>query len=151
MILSKTSLSTNVILLGIPPLSLKYGLISLQNVLLSEIFFSFKFLKKFGFFILNRFIQKLCYRLYLHQSSYDLSLLKLFFSCVRSIIFFLSSLDMKELLLCLNIFVFSGACLSKISRKVFSKTPYVLLSFILSRFILRVSLKVSILKFLFYK
>ena len=78
-----------------------------------------------------------------------LSLLKLFFSFDLSIIFFLSSLVMNELLLCLNIFVFKGAFLSQTSKKVFSKTPYVLLSFILSRFILRVSLKVSILKFLY--
>ena len=57
------SLSTNVILLDIPPLSLKYGLISFQNVLLSESFFSFTFLKKFRFVFLNRFTQKLLNKL----------------------------------------------------------------------------------------
>ena len=114
------SFSTSVIFAELEPLSLKYGLTFFQNSLLSATSLTFNLAKYCFFVFLKRFRQKF-HCLYFCQLKWVLFLLKMFLSFDRSIIAFLNSFVIKQLLLCRKIFFLSGACLFNSFKNVVSK------------------------------
>ena len=117
-----SSFSTSVIFIELEPLSLKYGLTFFQNSLFSVTFLTFD-LAKYCFFVFRkRFRQRFHWCFYFYQLKWVLFLLKMFLNFDRSIITFLITFVIKQLLLCRNIFFLSGACLFNSFKNVVSKS-----------------------------